>query len=105
MKQSPRWGRELSSLEGLIVAYFYPRSMGALKNVPLICSEEQAVLIYPSVEKVCRSIISSSKGTEVTKFPQVLGEMTKAGREDGHLILVALPPVHILSHIPLKVLF
>ena len=105
MKQSPRWGRDLSSLEGLIVAYFYPRSMGALKNIPLICSEEQAVLIYPNVKKVCRSIMSSSKCTEVTKFPQVLGKMTKAGRKDGHLILVALPPVYILSHVSLKVLF
>lgn len=105
MKQSPRWGRHLSALEGLLVAYFYPRSMGALKNIPLICSEEQAVLVYPNVKKVYRYIMSSSKYIEVTKFPQVLGKMIKAGRKDGHLILVALPPVYILSHMSLKVLF
>lgn len=60
--------------------------MGALKNVPLICSEEQAVLIYSSVKKVCRSIISSSKGTEVTVSPGIGGkDQGRKGRWPPHL--------------------
>ena len=51
-----------------------------LKNIPLICSEEQAVLVYPNVKKVYRYIMSSSKYIEVTVSPGI-GENDQGRKE------------------------